>query len=157
MDNNAVLWIIVAVAVIAVIALVAWLATNARTKRRHAEAERLRAEIDQKAEHLGKREAVAQETQARARAAEAEAEAKAAEAARLKDTARTHQETLNAKRDELEEQRARADKLDPTVKDSDTKDRDGRDTRDLRDTDLRDRHADPRHAAAQAPVDHRRS
>ncbi|MFI5508248.1 hypothetical protein ACIA48_12325 [Mycobacterium sp. NPDC051804] len=110
MDNNAMIWIVVAVAAIIVIALVAW---TVRKSRRRAEAERLRGEIGQRTEHLEKREVVAAETEARAKAAQAEAEAKAAEAARLQNTARTHREEVNNSREELDAHRERADKLDP--------------------------------------------
>lgn len=115
MDNNVIVWIVVAIAALLAIALVVFLARRARNERRRLEAERLRAEVDQKAQHVEKRETVAQETEARARAAQAEAEAKAAEAARLQDRARTHRDAVNSKRDELEEHRARADALDPHV------------------------------------------
>jgi hypothetical protein len=110
MDNNAIIWIVVAVAAVIVIALVAW---TVRKSRRRAEAERLRGEIGQRTEHLEKREAVAAETEARAKAAQAEAEAKAAEAARLQNTARTHREAVDNSREELDAHRERADKLDP--------------------------------------------
>lgn len=110
MDNNAVIWIVVAVAAIVITALVAW---TVRNSRRRAEAERLRGEINQRTEHLEKRQAVADETEAKARAAAAEAEAKAAEAARLQNTARTHREAVDNSREELDAHRERVDKLDP--------------------------------------------
>jgi peptidoglycan hydrolase CwlO-like protein len=110
MESNAVIWIVVAVAVIVVIGFVAW---TVRNSRRRAEAERLRGEIGQRSEHLEKREAVAAETEAKAKAAQAEAEAKAAEAARLQNTARTHRESVDASREELDAHRERVDQLDP--------------------------------------------
>ena len=102
MDSNTVVWIVIAVvAVIVVIAVVALLA-RARNNRRHAQAERMREEIDQKTQHVDRRDAIAAETEARARAAQAEAEVKAAEAARLQDTAHTHHEAATASREELD-------------------------------------------------------
>jgi len=98
-DSNSVVWIVIAVvAVIVVIAVVALLA-RVRNNRRHAQAEQMREEIDQKTQHVERRDAIAAETAARARAAQAEAEVKAAEAARLQGTARTHHEAATASRE----------------------------------------------------------
>jgi flagellar biosynthesis/type III secretory pathway M-ring protein FliF/YscJ len=113
MDNNAMVWIIVAIAAIVILALVAFIARRARNRRRHAEAERLRGEIGERSQHVERRANVAAETEAKARAAQAEAEAKAAEAARLQDRANTHRQAVDESREELDAQRERADALDP--------------------------------------------
>lgn len=117
MSDSNTLWIIIA-AVVAVIAVVG-LALLARNKRLHSqreEANRLRTELDSEREQVAKRQALADETDARARAAAAEAEAKAAEARRLADRASSHQETVAAHLDDLDERRKHIDRLDPDVK-----------------------------------------
>ncbi|MDT7794572.1 MAG: hypothetical protein QOD59_4013, partial [Mycobacterium sp.] len=81
MATNTMIWIIVAVVV--TVGVVAVLAVLARNRRRHAQAEHIREEVGRETLRVEKREAFADETQAKARAARAEAEAKAAEAARL--------------------------------------------------------------------------
>ena len=111
--DNAMIWIIVAVAAIVVIAVIAVLARNARNRRRHVQAERIREEVGQETHRVEKREAYAEETEAKARAAKAEAEAKAAEAARLQQTAATHREAVTTSREDLDARRERADALDP--------------------------------------------
>jgi FtsZ-interacting cell division protein ZipA len=109
--TNNMIWIIVAI--IVVIGVVAVLAFVARNKRRHAQAEQIREEVGRDTQRVEKREAFADETQAKARAARAEAEAKAAEAARLEGTAASHRDAVNTSREDLEERRERADALDP--------------------------------------------
>jgi hypothetical protein len=105
------IWIIVAI--IVAIGVVAALAFLARNRRRHAQAEHIREEVGRDTQRLEKREAFADETQAKARAAKAEAEVKAAEAARLEETAASHRDAVNTSREELDARRERADALDP--------------------------------------------
>jgi hypothetical protein len=114
MATNTVIWIVVAVVAIIIVALLAFLARN---KRRHSQAERIREEVGQESQRLEKREAFADETQAKARAAQAEAEAKAAEAARLQARAASHRDAVSTSREELDAQRERADALDPKRRD----------------------------------------
>ena len=111
MASNTMIWIIVAIVV--AIGVVAVLAFLVRNRRRHAQAERIREEIGQESQRVEKREAFADETQAKARAAKAEAEVKAAEAARLEETAASHREAATTSREELDARRERADALDP--------------------------------------------
>lgn len=111
MASNTMIWIIVAIVV--AIGVVAVLGFLARNRRRHAQAERIREEVGQESQRVEKREAFADETQAKARAAKAEAEVKAAEAARLEETAASHREAATTSREELDTQRERADALDP--------------------------------------------
>lgn len=116
MDNTTVVWIVVAVAAVIVIALLVAAALKRRNQRRHLEAERIREDIDTHTSKLEKRQALADETAARARAAEAEAQAKAAEAARLKDQAANHHDAVATSREEIEERRRHADRLDPKTR-----------------------------------------
>ncbi len=116
MDNTAVVWIIVAVVAVIVIALLIFAALKTRNERRHLEAERIREDISTHTSKVEKRQAIADETSARARAAEAEAQAKAAEAARLKEQAANHHDAVAASREEIEERRRHADKLDPKTR-----------------------------------------
>jgi FtsZ-interacting cell division protein ZipA len=115
--DNTMTWIIVAVVAIVVIAVVALLARNARNRRRHVHAERIREEVDHETPRVQKREAFADETEAKARAAKAEAEAKAAEAARLEQTAAAHRDAATTSREELDARREHADNLDPKRRD----------------------------------------
>jgi len=116
MDNTTVVWIVVAVVALIVIAALIFAARNARNKRRHAEAQRIREDVSAHSSKLEKRQAIADETAARARAAEAEAEAKAAEAARLKSQASDHHDAVSTTREEIEERRQHADRIDPKTK-----------------------------------------
>lgn len=116
MDSTSVVWIVVAVAAVIVIAALVFAALNARKKRRHVEAERIREDVSMHTAKVEKRQALADETAARARAAEAEAEAKAAEAARLKERAGEHHEEIAASREEIDERSRHADKLDPNTR-----------------------------------------
>ena len=111
MATNTMIWIIVAI--IVAIGVVAVLAFLARNRRRHAQAEHIREEVGRETQRVEKREAFADETQAKARAARAEAEAKAAEAARLEGTAASHRDAVTTSREELDARRERADALDP--------------------------------------------
>jgi hypothetical protein len=109
--TNTMMWIIVAI--IVAIGVVAVLGFLARNKRRHTQAEHIREEVGHETRRVEKREAFADETQAKARAARAEAEAKAAEAARLEGTAASHRDAVSTSREELDARRERADALDP--------------------------------------------
>jgi FtsZ-interacting cell division protein ZipA len=130
--TNTIIWIVVAIVV--AIGLVAVLAFLARNRRRHAQAEHIREEIGRETQRVEKREAFADETQAKARAARAEAEAKAAEAARLEGTAASHRDAVNTSREDLDARRERADALDPKRSDGhspkgEVGDRDGTEAR----------------------------
>lgn len=116
MDSTTVVWIVAVIAAVIVIAALVFAARKRRNERRHVEAERMREEITTHVTKVDKRQALADETAARARAAEAEAEAKAAEAARLKDRAANHHEAVAASREEIDERRRHADRLDPKTR-----------------------------------------
>ena len=122
MATNTIIWIVVAVVAALLVIAVVMMALKQRNQRRHVEAEHIRAEVDQKHQHLQKRAHVADETEAKARAAAAEAEAKAAEAARLRDVAAGHRSAVDSTREELDERRAHADRLDPHTKVTDQQD-----------------------------------
>jgi hypothetical protein len=125
MESNNMVWIVVAIiGAVVVITGLAVVAYRRRNARRHIEAERLREEVNEHTAKADKRAALADETAAKARAAEAEAEAKAAEAARLKDQASSHHEAAAASRDEIEERRRRADRLDPKTRTGDDGEKD---------------------------------
>jgi hypothetical protein len=101
--------------VVAVVGLIL-LARNQQTKKRRLEADRLRGELETESQQVDKRQALAEETAAKARAAEAEAEAKAAEARRLHERASSHQDTAATHREDLDERRQHIDRIDPDVK-----------------------------------------
>ena len=113
MESTAVVWIVAAVIAVIIIAALVFAARSRRNHRRHIEAERIREDITTHTEKVQKREAIADETAARARAAEAEAQAKAAEAARLKEQAESHRGAVAETREEIEERRRHADRIDP--------------------------------------------
>lgn len=117
MSDTNTLWVIIAVVVaIAAIVAVAMIARKKRTQSRRDEAQRLRTDLDSEDRQVAQRQALADETDARARAAAAEAEAKAAEARRLSERASTHQQTVESHREDLDERRKHADRIDPDVK-----------------------------------------
>ena len=116
MESRAVVWIVVAVVAVIIIAALAFAARSRRNKRRHVEAERIREDVTTHTAKVDKREALADETAARARAAEAEAEAKAAEAARLKERADGHRSVVAESREDIEERRRHADRIDPKTR-----------------------------------------
>ena len=76
----------------------------------------MREELTTHVQKVDKRQALADETAAKARAAEAEAEAKAAEAARLKEQAAGRHDAVAASREDIEERRRHADRLDPKTR-----------------------------------------
>ena len=111
------IWIVVAVvAVVLIAALVVYAVGRASRRRRQRHAEQLREQTRLETAKLERREALAQETAAKARAAQAEAEVKAAEATRLQERAAAHQSDVATSREQLEEQRKRADSIDPNVR-----------------------------------------
>jgi len=116
MESSAVVWIVVAVVAVIIVAALAFAARSRRNKHRHVEAERIREDVTTHTAKVDKREALADETAARARAAEAEAEAKAAEAARLKERADGHRSVVAESREDIEERRRHADRIDPKTR-----------------------------------------
>ena len=116
MNSNTVVLIVVAVVAVIVLAAVVFAARNKRNQRRHVQAEEMREDITTHIQKVDKRQALADETAAKARAAEAEAEAKAAEAARLKESGRVHHEAVATSREDIEERRMQADRLDPKTR-----------------------------------------
>ena len=112
---DTVVWIVIAVVVVlALIALALFLARKRKESRR-VQAGQIREQASERVAGVRKREAIAEEHAANARRAQAEADAKAAEAKRLAAEASTHQGTAASKRQELDAEFQRADKLDPDV------------------------------------------
>ena len=116
MDSTTTVWIVVVIAAVILIAALGFAARSKRNQRRHVEAERIREDVTTHIAKVDKRQALADETAAKARAAEAEAEAKAAEAARLKGQAQSHHEAVAASREDIDERRRHADRLDPKTR-----------------------------------------
>ena len=114
--NSTAVWIVVAVVAVIVLAGLVFAARSRRNQRRHVEAEQMREELTTHSQKVDKRQALADETAAKARAAEAEAEAKAAEAARLKEQAAGHHDAVAASREDIEDRRRHADRLDPKTR-----------------------------------------
>ncbi len=114
--NSTAVWIVVAVVAVIVLAGLVFAARSRRNQRRHVEAEQMREELTTHIQKVDKRQALADETAAKARAAEAEAEAKAAEAARLKEQAAGRHDAVAASREDIEERRRHADRLDPKTR-----------------------------------------
>jgi FtsZ-interacting cell division protein ZipA len=119
MNSSTVVWIVVAVAAVIVLAALVFAARNRRNQHRHVKAEHMREEITTHVQKVDKRQALGDETAAKARAAEAEAEAKAAEAARLKEQAAGHHEAVATSREDIEQRRKHADRLDPKTRTDD--------------------------------------
>jgi uncharacterized protein HemX len=113
------MWIVVAVVAVLVLGAVIAAVSTLRNRRLQREAEQLREQTRLETAKLERREALAEETAAKARAAQAEADVKAKEAARLQERAAAHQNDVAASREQLEEQRRRADSIDPNVPDRD--------------------------------------
>ena len=114
--NSTAVWIVVAVVAVIVLVGLVFAARSRRNQRRHVEAEQMREELTTHSQRVDKRQALADETAAKARAAEAEAEAKAAEAARLKEQAAGHHDAVAASREDIEDRRRHADRLDPKTR-----------------------------------------
>ena len=114
--------LIAAVAVVAVlvIAAIAWVARNKRTQHRRVEAGDIRDKAAEQSHKVGQREALADETAAKARAAQAEADAKAAHATGLEHQAQIRRSDAATARDEVNQEFARANKIDPDTEFDDT-------------------------------------
>ncbi|MFW0793735.1 hypothetical protein AAFP30_07985 [Gordonia sp. CPCC 205515] len=108
-------WIIIAVVIVVIVLIVAAFLMRQRTARRRAEAQNIRENAEEKVSDLRHREARAEESEALARKAQAESDAKAAEAKRLNEQARVHQGQAVESREDIENEFARADKIDPDV------------------------------------------
>jgi len=111
--STIVLIVVIAVAAILAIAAIAWVAHNKRTQHRRVEAGDIRDKATDESHKVGQREAFADETAAKARVAQAEADAKAAHAAGLQHQAHIGRSNATTARDEVNQEFARADKIDP--------------------------------------------
>jgi hypothetical protein len=118
--STIVLIVVVAVAAILLIAGLAWLARSKRNQHRHVEADKIRDAARQEKLHVGRQEALADETAAQARAAQAEADVKAAQASGLQQQATEHRNEAATSRDQLNDQWDRANELDPASQTPDT-------------------------------------
>jgi flagellar basal body-associated protein FliL len=112
---DTVVWIVIAVVVVLALIALALLVARKNKERRRVQAGEIREQASERVAGVRKREAIAEEHAANARRAQAEADAKAAEAKRLAAEAQTHQGTAATKRQELDAEFQRADKLDPDV------------------------------------------
>ena len=110
----------VAVVAVVVIAAIAWVARNKRTQHRRVEAGDIRDKAAEQSHKVGQREALADETAAKARAAQAEADAKAAHATGLEHQAQIRRSDAATARDEVNQEFARANKIDPDTEFDDT-------------------------------------
>ncbi|BBY41084.1 hypothetical protein MMAN_52180 [Mycobacterium mantenii] len=119
MTTSTIILIVVAVVAIVLIAALVWVARNKRNQHRHIEAGKIRDQAREESLHVRQREALADETAARARAAQAEADVKSAQASGLQQQAAAHRGEAATSRDELNQQFARADKMDPHSQASD--------------------------------------
>ena len=114
MDTTTIVVIVVAVVLaLLILAVFLWAIRSRAEQGRHREAQQIRERVDQVSQQVHRREAFADETETKARAAQAEADAKAAEAARLQQRAQTHRSSVASAREELDEQRAHANRIDP--------------------------------------------
>jgi len=113
MTTTVLLIVVVAVAALVLIAAIAWVARNKRTQHRRVEAGDIRDKASDESHKVGQREAFADETAAKARVAQAEADAKAAHAAGLQHQAQIRRSDATTARDEVNQEFARADKIDP--------------------------------------------
>ena len=111
--NTIVLIVVVAVVAIVLIAAIAWVAHNKRTQHRRVEAGDIRDKAAEQSHKVGQREALADETAAKGRAAQAEADAKAAHATGLQHQAEMRRSDAATARDEVNQEFARANKIDP--------------------------------------------
>jgi FtsZ-interacting cell division protein ZipA len=103
----------IVVAVILLIAVIARVARNKRTQDHRVEAGDIRDKAAEQSHKVGQREALAEETAAKARAAQAEADAKAAHATGLQHQAQMCSSDAATARDEVNQEFARANKIDP--------------------------------------------
>ena len=111
--NTIVLIVVVAVVAILLIATIAWVARNKPTPHRRVEAGNIRDKAAEQSHKVGQREALADETAAKGRAAQAEADAKAAHATGLQHQAEVRRNDAATARDEVNQEFARADTIDP--------------------------------------------
>lgn len=116
---------IIEIAVVAVVVIAVLIAAGVALRRKRTEHHRVQAaEIRDAAtaqeHHVGRREALADETAARARVAVAEADAKAAHAAGLQHQAEERRSGAATARDAVNEEFHRADTLDPDTHGGDT-------------------------------------
>ena len=118
--STIVLIVVVAVVALLLIAGLAWLARKKRTEHLRVEAGDIRDKAVAQSHKVGQREALADETAAKGRAAQAEADAKAAHAKGLQHQAQIRRSDAATARDEVNQEFARADKIDPDSHASDT-------------------------------------
>jgi regulatory protein YycI of two-component signal transduction system YycFG len=102
-----------AVAAIVVLIALGWVLVNKRKQHRHAKANEIRERAKDEALQVDRRDALAEETAAKARAAQADADVKAAQASVLEQQAAAHRSEAKTSRAQLDEQRDRADAIDP--------------------------------------------
>jgi hypothetical protein len=102
-----------AVAAVVILIALCFVLINKRKQHRQVKADEIREQAKGEELHVNRREALAQETAAKARAAQADADVKAAQAAGLEQQAAAHRREAKSSRDRLDEQRERADSLDP--------------------------------------------
>ena len=126
--STIVLIVVIAVAAILAIAAIALVARKKRTEHRRVEAGDIRDKATDESHKVGQREALADETAAKARVAQAEADAKAAHAAGLQHQAHIRRSDATTARDEVNEEFARADKIDPDTPTRDDAPREDSDT-----------------------------
>lgn len=115
MNTTTIAIIAAAIGLLLLAAVLVWLAQRTRNQKRHNEAETIRSEAAHETLRVRQREALADETAAKARAAKAEADVKTAQATGLEQRAAAHRSEAATSRDHLDEQRNRAEKLDPTA------------------------------------------
>jgi FtsZ-interacting cell division protein ZipA len=109
--------VVAAVVVIAILIALMALLRRQRTERQRSQASEMRDAATAQEHTVGRREALADETDARARIAAAEADAKTAHAAGLQHQAQERRNGAKSARDEVNEQFQRADTLDPNTHD----------------------------------------
>jgi hypothetical protein len=118
--STTVLIIVAAVVALLLIAGLTWVARNKRNQQRQFEADKIRDDARLQTRQVKQQEALADETAARARAAQAEADVKTAQASGLQQQAAVHRGEAVTSRDHLNEQRDRADTLDPASQTAET-------------------------------------
>lgn len=102
------------VAAIVVLIALGWVLVNKRKQHRRAKANEIREQAKDEALQVDRRDALAEETAAKARAARADADVKAAQASVLEQQAAAHRSEAKTSRARLDEQRDRADAIDPS-------------------------------------------
>jgi FtsZ-interacting cell division protein ZipA len=117
--STIILIVVLAVAAVLLIAALVWVARNKRTEHRRVEAGDIRDKAAAQSHKVGQREALADETAAKGRAAQAEADAKAAHAKGLQHQAQIRRSDAATAREEVNQEFARADEIDPDSQASD--------------------------------------